>query len=182
MGYIRGRMGCGGSDESEHVNQSVVCAATDDVHHQTEGVFMEMAKDFGTKGVRGQKAVEKIFKFIESAEFATYLTKLLDHYLKETQHVGDDGQVYMLAQDEAEEWYSKVDSNNSGVIEKNEFYEVMKYFMVKAKLDTAMKMHAYLKNLPQYKDMNEFFRCGGDCTWGDGGEGFRLTADAHHQE
>ena len=32
-----------------------------------------------------------------------------------------------LGPDEAAEWYSKVDSNNSGKIEKGEFMEVMRY-------------------------------------------------------
>jgi len=209
-------MGCGGSDESETMCVSVVVSATEDCKHQTDAIYEEMVREFSGKGHRGSKAVEKVFEFMELAEFTDqcnrafleasggdnkalnfteftkFLLKLLQELLAETAQIGSDSMHYELSPDEAAEWYSKVDSNNSGKIEKGEFLEVMRYFCMKAKLDTAIKMNNHLQKLKEqgdWVDMNEHFRSGGDCTFGPdsvgvSGEpkGFRLCKAAWHQE
>merc|ERR1711865_444814 len=193
-------MGCAESvGTGEIVNGSVVHSANDDCDHQTQAVYQQMCKDFGGKGHRGTQAIDKIFEFVEQeafqekcnqtflkasgggdnaalnfTDFTKTLLQLLEELLVDTQQVGNDNVHYDLSSDEAAEWYSKVDSNNSGKIEKGEFIEVMHYFVCKAKLDSAIKMHSHLKHLKDqgdYVDMNEYFRSGGDCTFGPASQG-----------
>lgn len=198
------------------MNSSVVCKATEDLALETQAVFDKMALKFSGKGHRGAKLVQSVFEFMDTSEFnlacdqafveasagdlealnftefTTFLVKLLRELLCETQQIGDDNVDYDLSSDEAAEWYSKVDSNNSGKIEKGEFIEVTKYFCTKAKLDYAMKMNSHLEAMKEqgdYTDMNEQFRVGGDCTFGPqsigvSGEskGFRLCKAGWHQE
>jgi len=171
---------------------------------KTREIYANMIEKFGGKGHRGQGQVEHAFGFVDKEEFKNLcneefhkasggddkplnfgefektIREFLKDLLAECGDIGSGGNNEMT-QDEVAAWFSKVDTNNSGAIEKDEFAEVMKFFCSMAKVATAEGYHAYLEALPKYTDFEGApFRMGGDCITDEGS--FRLTKSQYYQE